>query len=266
MSGSMIGALQTLKRPRVAVFELASCAGCQLQILNCEDELVDLLQLVEFAYFKEAMTDTSDVYDLALIEGAVTREADEEKLRTIRERAKLVGTLGACAFPVGIPGLKNTHDLDEIGRHVYGEQAGWFPSVRAKPVDAVIHVDLRIPGCPIDKDEFLRVVTGVLLGCRPPIPGYPVCVECRLKENVCAYDRGLVCLGPVTRAGCGAICPSYGSRCFGCRGLADDPNVPSVENLLEERGLTRDDILAEYALYNGYYALNDGGLKAKVAT
>ena len=261
---AMVEALQTLKRPRVAVFELASCAGCQLQILNCEDELVDLLQLVEFAYFKEAMTETSEVYDLALVEGSVTRSSDEEKLRTIRERAKLVGTLGACAFPVGIPGLKNNHDLEEIARHVYGDDAGYFPSIEAKPVDAVIPVDLHIPGCPIDKAEFIRVVTGVLLGLKTPIPGYPVCVECRLKENVCAYDRGEVCLGPITRAGCGAICPSYGSRCFGCRGLADDPNLPSTEDLLQEHGHSHDDVLAEYTLYNGYYALRDGGLKGKV--
>lgn len=265
MPEPMIEALQTLKRPRVAVFELASCAGCQLQILNCEDELVDLLQLVEFAYFKEAMSETSDVYDLALIEGSVTREADEQKLRTIRERAKLVGTLGSCAFPVGIPGLKNTQDPDEVGRHVYGDHAGYFPSIEARPVDAVIPVDLHIPGCPIHKDEFLRVVTAVLMGRKPPVPGYPVCVECRLKENVCAYDRGLVCVGPVTRGGCGAICPSFGSRCYGCRGLADDPNLPSIEALLEEHGLSREEILAEYTLYNGYYALRDGGLKAKVA-
>lgn len=253
------------KRPRVAVFELASCAGCQLQILNCEDELVDLLQLVEFAYFKEAMTETSDDYDIALIEGSITRASDEEKVRTIRERAKVVATLGSCAYPVGIPGLKNEHELAEMEQTVYGEHAEWFPSIQSKPVDAVIPVDFHILGCPIHKDDFMRVLTAVLIGKKPPIPTYPVCVECRLKENICAYDRGLVCLGPVTRAGCGAICPSYGSRCFGCRGLADDPNLPSTEALLEKHGRAPEQITAEYTLYNGYYALNSGGLKAQVA-
>lgn len=261
----MNGPLSVLKRPRLAVFELASCAGCQLQILNCEDELVDLLRLVEFAYFKEAMSETSDDYDVALIEGAVTRPADEEKLRVIRERASLVVTLGSCAFPVGIPGLKNIHDLAEVEKLVYGDYAEFFPSTQAKPVDAVIPVDAHILGCPIHKDEFVRIVTALLIGKRPPVPTYPVCVECRLKENVCAYDRGLVCLGPVTRAGCGAICPSYGSRCFGCRGLADDPNLPSAEALLEEKGRSPEDIRADYVLYNGYYTLAEGGLKAKVA-
>ncbi|MHB1344538.1 MAG: NADH-quinone oxidoreductase subunit B family protein [Thermoleophilia bacterium] len=252
------------KRPRVALFELASCAGCQLQILNCEDELVDLLQLVEFVYFKEAMTETSDEYDLALIEGSVTRESDEEKLRVIRERAKLVVTLGSCAFPVGIPGLKNQHDLREIETLVYGSDSEFFPSIQAKPVDAVIPVDMHILGCPIHKDDFMRVLSALLVGKNPPVPTYPVCVECRLKENVCAYDRGLMCLGPITRAGCGAICPSYGSRCFGCRGLAADPNIPSLEALLEEHGRSGGQVLAEYALYNGYYSTRDGGLKAKV--
>jgi sulfhydrogenase subunit delta len=261
----MTALMPPLKRPRVAVFELASCAGCQLQILNCEDELVDVLELVEFAYFKEAMTETSDNYDIAFIEGAVTRAADEEKLRVIRERAKAVATLGSCAFPVGIPGLKNALDLAETERLVYGQHAGWFPSVEAKPVDAVIPVDFHILGCPIHKDEFLRVLTAVLIGKKPPIPTHSVCVECRLKETVCAYDRGMVCLGPVTRAGCGAICPSYGSRCFGCRGLADDPNLDSNDALLEKHGKERDEIVAEFTLYNGYYVLREGGLKEQVA-
>jgi sulfhydrogenase subunit delta len=253
------------KKPRVAIFELAACAGCQLQILNCEDEIPELLGLIEFAYFKEAMTETSDVYDIALIEGSVTRESDEEKLRTIRERAAIVATIGACAFPVGIPGLKNIQDLEDVERAVYGNQADLFPSQAAKPVDAIIPVDLHILGCPIDKGEFVKVISALLVGKRPPVPTYPVCVECRLKENTCAYDRGLVCLGPITRAGCGAICPSYGSRCFGCRGLADDPNIPSIENLLEENGLTQADVMAEYVLYNAHNALQPGGLEKGVA-
>ncbi len=257
--------IRSPERPRVALFELASCAGCQLQILNCEDELVDLLQLVEFVYFKEAMTETSDHYELALIEGSVTRESDEEKLRHIREKAALVVTLGSCAYPVGVPGLKNAHAPDEVGSLVYGADAGYFPTIEAKPVDAVIPVDLHILGCPIHKDDFIRVLTALLIGKHPPIPTHAVCVECRLKENVCAFDRGLVCLGPITRAGCGALCPSYGSRCFGCRGLCDDPNVASIEILLEEKGKTAEEIMAEYGLYNGYYARRDGGLKEKVA-
>lgn len=257
--------IRSSKRPRVALFELASCAGCQLQILNCEEELVDLLGLVEFVYFKEAMTETSDDYELALIEGSVTRESDETKLRVIRKRAKLVVTLGSCAFPVGIPGLKNQHDLPEIEALVYGSDAEYFPSIPARPVDTVIPVDLHILGCPIHKDDFMRVLSALLIGKHPPVPAYPVCVECRLRENVCAYDRGLTCLGPITRAGCGAICPSYGSRCFGCRGPADNPNIPSLETLMEEKGGSPEQTLAEYALYNGYYTTRDGGLKAKVA-
>jgi sulfhydrogenase subunit delta len=243
--------LQSATRPRIAVFELASCAGCQLQILNCEDELVDLLGLVDFVYFKEARSDTSDEYDIALIEGTVTRPADEPKLRTIRDRAKVVATLGACAYPGGIPALRNAHVLADLQHTVYGEHADYFPTGAARPVDAVIPVDLHILGCPIDKDEFIRIVTAVLIGKKPDIPGYPVCVECKLRENVCAFDRDEICLGPVTRAGCGARCPSYGSHCFGCRGLADDPNTTAMEGILERHGLSVQDVLAQYALYNG---------------
>ncbi len=248
----MYEALQVHKRPRVAIFELASCAGCQLQILNLEDELVDVLGLVEFVYFKEAMSNSSDEYDLALIEGSVTRESDAEKCRTVRERATLVGTLGSCAYPVGIPGLKNHGDVEAAAGIVYGEKADLFASHPVLPVDAVIDVDFRVLGCPIDKKDFLETLTALLLGRKPPSPTYPVCVECRIAENSCAFDRGETCLGPFTRAGCGALCPSYGGRCYGCRGPADDPNVLSMQALLEEHGLTPEQIAADFALYNGY--------------
>ena len=242
---------QIIKRPRVALFELASCAGCQLQILNCEDELVDILSLVDMVYFKEAMTETSDDYDIALIEGAVTRPADVDKLHRIREKAQLVFTLGACAHPGGIPALKNQHDMKEMEQAVYGDQAEYFPSYPAQAVSEVIPVDMHILGCPIDKAEFMEILTSVLLGKRPDVPTYPVCMECKLQENGCAFDRGDVCLGPVTRAGCHARCPSFGGRCYGCRGLADDPNEGAMAGILERHGLTLDDIKAQYALYNG---------------
>jgi coenzyme F420-reducing hydrogenase gamma subunit len=247
-----------IKRPRVALFELASCAGCQLQILNCEAELLDILGLVEFVYFKEAMSETSEDYDLALIEGAVTRPADVEKLRSIREKAQLVFTLGACAHPGGIPALKNTHDMKDLERTVYGEDGRLFPSYPAQAVSEVIPVDLHVLGCPIDKDEFMQILTSVLLGKRPEVPGYPVCMECKLRENECAFERGDVCLGPVTRAGCQARCPSFGGRCFGCRGLAEDPNEAAMEGILERHGLTLDEVKAQYDLYNG-------GMKVEVA-
>jgi sulfhydrogenase subunit delta len=141
--------------------------------------------------------------------------------------------------------------LADLQHAVYGEHADYFPTGAARPVDAVIPVDLHILGCPIDKDEFVRIVTAVLIGKKPDIPAYPVCVECKLRENVCAFDRDEICLGPVTRAGCGARCPSYGSHCFGCRGLADDPNTQAMEGILERHGLSVADVLAQYALYNG---------------
>lgn len=242
-------------KPRVAFFDFACCEGCQLTVLNLEDQLLDLLSHIDIVTWREASSEKSDEYDIAFVEGSITREGDIPRLEGIRDTARVVVALGACATIGGINGIKNFQPLDKVRRYVYGDRAEEFETAEARPLDAVIPVDYYVQGCPIDKGEFIQVVKALLLGKRPEIPNYPVCVECKLKENVCVYDKGLTCLGPITRAGCGARCPSHASGCEGCRGWIDDLNANSQKDILAEHGLTVEDMLQQFRLYTGYSEL-----------
>jgi len=142
--------------------------------------------------------------------------------------------------------------MDEVLEYVYGEDAKYFDTIPARPLSAVVPVDHAVPGCPVDRTEFLEVTKALLLGKKPPIPNYSVCVECKMKANVCVFDKGMTCLGPVTRAGCGAICPTYGNKCEGCRGLVDDPNLDSHKEVLQEHGLTVEQMLNSFRMFIGY--------------
>ena len=181
-----------------------------------------------------------------------TREQDEERLHRIREQAGLVVALGACAHIAGVNALKNLHPLEDVRRWVYGDKADWYDTYAARPISAMIEVDAVIPGCPIDQEEFVRVVKAVLVGKKPPIPDYPVCVECKKKGNVCVYELGRTCLGPITRAGCDAICPSYGAGCEGCRGLIPKPNENAMKDVLAEAGLTVEQLMSKMTIFNAY--------------
>lgn len=238
-------------RPKVAFFDFTGCEGCQLTVLQLEDQLLDLLGAVEIVNFREAMTERSDDYQIAFVEGSMATEADLERVKGIREKAQILVALGACACQGGINMIRNSRDVETVKKMVYGESAKYFDKVLpAMPVNAVVPVDYYVRGCPVDGNEFLEVTKSLLLGKKPNIPDYPMCVDCRLKENVCVFDKGLTCMGPVTRAGCGAICPSYGYKCEGCRGLIDDPNVNSHKQVLAEHGLTTEDILSQFSLFN----------------
>jgi sulfhydrogenase subunit delta len=239
-------------RPKVAFFDFASCEGCQLQIANLEDELLDLVGAVELVNFREVMTERSDDYAVAFIEGACTRPQDEERLKEIRSHAAILVAYGACAHLGGVNCMKNFFDQDKVRAYVYGDKAGWFDTYPARPISAVVKVDAVIPGCPVDKKEVVATVTALLMGKTPRLPDYPVCVECKLSENVCVFEKGLTCLGPVTRAGCGAVCPSFGNKCLGCRGLVDNPNLNAHKGLLQERGLTVDQLLNSFRMFDGY--------------
>ena len=242
-------------KPKLAFFSFASCEGCQLQVINCEDELVALLGAVDIVNFREAIDEKRDDYDIAFVEGAFTRESDRARLEHIRKCAKIVVALGACACTGGLNVLKNYRGVPESMKKVYGDNADWYETSWSLPIDAAIKVDYKIHGCPIPKQEFLEVVKSLLAGRTPQIPDYPVCVECKLKENVCLYHKGEYCMGIVARAGCGAWCPSYGGRCYGCRGLISDPNANAAKDVLEEFGLTLDQVMAEFRLFNGAYDL-----------
>jgi coenzyme F420-reducing hydrogenase gamma subunit len=239
-------------RPKVAFFDFTSCEGCQLTVVDSLQTHPDLLEAVEIVQFREAMTEKGEDYAIAFIEGSISRESDEARLKQIRERAAVLVALGACAHLGGVNALKNAQPLDDVRKYVYGDKADWYETYPARPISAVVKVDAFIPGCPIDREEFIEVVKAVLLGKKLPIPDYPICVECKRKENVCLFHKGGFCLGPVARAGCGAICPTYGDGCEGCRGLIPHPNVNSESDVLVKYGLTVDDMLARWTLFGTY--------------
>jgi coenzyme F420-reducing hydrogenase gamma subunit len=239
-------------KPKVAFFDFTSCEGCQLTVVDSLQTHLDLLDAVEIVQFREAISERGEDYAVAFIEGSITRPSDEDRLRAIRERAAVLVALGACAHLGGVNAIKNLSPLEEARRYVYGDRAEWYATYAARPISAVVPVDAFIPGCPIDRQEFIEVVKALLRGKKPAIPDFPMCVECKLKENVCLFDKGGVCAGPVTRSGCGAICPTYGDGCEGCRGLISNPNRDSMQSVLAAHGLTVDDIMARMTIFGAY--------------
>ncbi len=241
-----------MDKPRVAFFDFASCEGCQLQIINLEEDLLKVLEAVDVVTFREAMKEQSDDYDIAFIEGSITRKSDEERLNGIRRNAKVLVALGSCATLGGINCLKNFHEQEYVKKLVYGDKASNYETYPSRPLKGVVPVDFEIHGCPINRDEFAMVVKALLLGKKPEIPNFPVCVECKMAENICVFERGMICMGPVTRAGCGACCVTEGSFCWGCRGLVDDPNADSQREVLATHGLSVQDVLGRFRLYTGF--------------
>lgn len=239
-------------KPKIAVFSFTCCEGCSLQILNCEDEMPELVSALDFVNFREAMTERSDYYDIAFIDGACSMESEIEHVKEIRERAGMVIPIGACACLGGVNSLKNAYPMEEILKNDYGESAKQYNTIPARPLSEVIPIDYFIPGCPIVKEEFLRVVQELLVGRVPFQPGAPVCSECKMAGNVCVFDKGMTCLGPVTRGGCKATCVTGGAICWGCRGLIDKPNVNAEKQILTQAGLTSQDIVKKLNLFNAY--------------
>lgn len=239
-------------KPKVAFFEFTSCEGCQLTVVDTLQNHPELLDVIEIVQFREAMSERGSDYQIAFIEGSCTRPSDEAKIREIREQADLVVTIGACAHLGGINAIRNRQPLPNVREYVYGDKADWFETYPSRPISAVIPVDAEIPGCPIDRTEFAMAVSHLLQGRMPVIPDYPLCIECKLLENVCMYQRGKTCLGPITRAGCVAICPSYGDGCEGCRGLISNPNIESLKQVLREHGMTDEDIDARMTMFLTY--------------
>jgi coenzyme F420-reducing hydrogenase gamma subunit len=252
-----------MTKPRVAIFDFACCEGCQLQIVNLEEELLNLIEIVEPVTWREAMSEQSDDYDIAIIEGSITRPEDEERLKKIRKKADTVIAIGACATMGGINRIKNNFDLDEIKNYVYGV-ASDMPHLNTsatRGAPEIVDVDYEVPGCPVNREEFAYVIRCLALGKEPKIPDYPVCVECKAKGNVCRYEYGEICLGVITRAGCGAPCPSAGMWCFGCRGLAKNPNVDAAREVMETYGKTIEDLQEKLLLFNTEQEIPDGESK-----
>jgi len=239
-------------KPKVAFFDFTCCEGCQLTVIDSLQDHPDLLAAVEIVQFRVAMSEKGEDYLVAFIEGSCSRESDEARLKKIREQASIVVALGACAHLGGVNSLKYLHPLDEVRQYVYGDQADWYDTYDVRPIEAVIPVDFVIPGCPIDRQEFISAVKSLLVGKKPFIPDYPLCVECKLKENTCLFTRGKVCMGPVTRAGCDAICPTYGQSCEACRGFISNPNDNAMREVLTKHGLTVEGLTSMYTMFTTY--------------
>ena len=241
-----------MSRPKIAFFDFTCCEGCQLTVVDSLQNHPELLAAVEIVQFREAISEKGQDYQIAFIEGSCSRPSDEERLKQIRDQADIVIALGACAHLGGINTIRNRQELADVRNYVYGDKAEWYDTYPARPISAVIEVDAVLPGCPIDRDEFIAAVTHLLQGRMPQIPDYPVCIECKLRENVCMYLRGKTCLGPITRAGCNAICPTFGDGCEGCRGLISNPNLTSIKTVLSEYGMSEDEIDAKMTMFLTY--------------
>ncbi len=238
-------------RPKVAFFDLSCCEGCQLQVANLGEALLDVLGLVELVEFREVMSETwGGRYDVAIVEGSVVNEESEQRLREIRKRSGLLVAYGSCATIGGVNGMKNCKSLSEVQAVVYGDKGDWFPATRTRALHQLVKVDYFIHGCPIHQDEFIKVLKSALAGLPYQIPDYAVCVECKFNENVCMYDKGVTCLGPVTRAGCNAWCVNNGNVCYGCRGLVSNPNMAGAEEVLRNHQLDANLIVNKMMMYN----------------
>lgn len=233
-------------KPTVGIYGLTGCAGDQLVILNCEDELLDIAGALDIKFFPMATTgnDEECPLDIVFVEGSVVQPEDEQMLKKPRVRAKLLVAIGTCAVWGGVPAMKNEMPRDELKSKVYGLVVGKvFDVIRAQPLSSFVQVDLAVSGCPIEKEQLLQVVASLLHGDLPRLPSYAVCTECKMAEYPCLLvERGQLCLGPITVAGCKARCPSYNQPCRGCHGPVEEANVASEARVLKEKGFTLVDI------------------------
>ncbi|MGC2062604.1 MAG: cytochrome B [Thermodesulfovibrionales bacterium] len=239
-----------IRRPKVAFFELSSCEGCQLQLLNNEATLLDFFALVEVVRFREGMTGGTDDYEIAFVEGSVTRQDEVERLMHIRKTAGVLVAFGSCACFGGVNQLKNRFSIDWAKKEVYGDHP--VDTDVARPLEAVVPIDLRIYGCPVKKEEVEKIVTHLALGSEIPYPRYPVCMECKSNGNICLFDLGEPCLGPITRAGCDSWCPSNRAGCWGCRGPADDMNIRQMVSIMEKYGFSKETIIDRLECFGGF--------------
>ena len=243
-----------MKKLRVAFYSFTSCEGCQLTLLECEDQLLDILGAVEIVRFREASSFKGGEFDvdsdISFVEGSVSTAHDEAALQTVRMRSKKIVAFGACADLGGVNAIRNREKIEVTKERVYGKYAKWIHTSKVRPISAVVHVDHTLHGCPVDKEELAKYLFALVTGRKTPDPAAPVCFECKLRQNVCLFHKGGTCLGPIIRGGCKAICPSYGSACDGCRGLAPDPNLPLMRKLLRERGLGTEEIRRRLDLFN----------------
>ncbi len=237
-------------KAKIGFFDFAGCEGCQLTVMNLENELLQVLRLVEIVEFRELMSETAGQIDIAFVEGSICRPGDRERLQQIRTRCHTLVALGSCADNGGVNALGSDRTPEVLRQEVYASDLPHLYTETPQPLSAVVKVDYRVPGCPIDGREFLAILQALLLQQQPELPAFALCVECKLAEYPCSFDYGQVCLGPVTRAGCKAICIDGGGHCRGCRGLIDNPRTSPYHRILEQHGLSVEQILDQYRTFN----------------
>lgn len=242
------------KKPKIAVYKFASCDGCQLSLLDAEDELLIVAGAVEIANFPEASRRIlKGPYDIGLVEGSITTPHDVERIRGIRKECRVLITIGACATSGGIQALRNWKDVNEFTRIVYASPDYISTLDRSLPIGSFVHVDFELRGCPINKRQLLEVINAFLNKRKPNISTHSVCIECKLRGSVCVMvAKGVPCLGPVTQAGCGAICPSYYRGCYGCFGPMENPNTAALSKQFAEDGMANHDIMLAFRGFNAY--------------
>ncbi|MEI6846456.1 MAG: NADH:ubiquinone oxidoreductase [Chlorobiaceae bacterium] len=243
----------SFEKLKIALFEFTSCGGCQLQFVNRESTLLDFLNLLDIKHFREISSDSADDYDIVLIEGSITRNDEIERLQTIRSRAKILIAIGACACFGGVNNLKNKVCGQTAVNEVYPDMK--IETLPARKISDIVTVDLFIYGCPISKEEVERIIINLVLGSQVELPKYPVCVECKAELNICLFDLGEICLGPITRAGCNAVCTTGKTACLGCRGPAEEINMSAFLDLVRKRQLNENELKEKLSLYNAFEGL-----------
>jgi coenzyme F420-reducing hydrogenase gamma subunit len=242
----------TSRRRKLAVWKFASCDGCQLSLLDCEDELLAVAGAIEIAHFPEASRRTvRGPYDLSLVEGSITTPHDAERIHEVRRASKYLVTIGACATAGGIQALRNFGKVKEFISIVYATPRYISTLERSTPIAAHVRVDFELRGCPINKHQLVEVLSAFLNGRKPNTPPHSVCVECKRRGIVCVMvAHGTPCLGPITHAGCGAICPAYDRGCYACFGPMESPNVDELGRWWVKLGVSDDGVQRALRSFN----------------
>jgi coenzyme F420-reducing hydrogenase gamma subunit len=242
------------RRPKLGVWKFASCDGCQLTLLDCEDELLSIAGEVEIAYFLEASRATvGGPYDLSLVEGSVTTPEDAERIRKIRRASKYLVTIGACATSGGIQALRNFAGVEGFLSAVYASPEYISTLATSTSIAENVPVDFELRGCPIDKHQLVELISAFLAGRRPTVPSHSVCIDCKIQGHVCVMvAHGTPCLGPVTHTGCGVLCPSRLRGCYGCFGPKETPNTGSLANWAQGMGMPKDDVKRVFRTFNAW--------------
>lgn len=240
------------RRPKLAVWKFASCDGCQLSLLDCEDALLAVAGAIEIANFPEASRAIAKgPYDVSLVEGSITMPHDAERIHAIRRSSKTLITIGACATAGGIQALRNFKDVREFTSLVYAKPEYIETLNKSTPIRDHVAVDFELRGCPVDKGQLVEVQSAFLNGRKPNVSNQSVCVECKRRGTVCVMVAGGVpCLGPVTQAGCGGLCPAYARGCFGCFGPKETANTVSLSAAWRGKGATEQELVRVYRTFN----------------